>query len=404
MELLKRALALIVGLAIAAGVAESFIRVVAIVRYDVKYLATADVNKIPTEHASSFEDFLGEFKVHLVPHRIWQNYFANSLGFTDREFSIEKPKGTMRIMGLGDSFLYGMVAYPQNVLTLVGASLRAECPGESFETMNFGIPATGVWEYRLMHKFAAPIYKPGMVVTHFYMGNDGPDLVFEAAARGVRGRIKSVLKTSYAWNYLFNSIKVLRSATSASTAPASGPAPAHGGERVTDRPDFTDNEFTSLTKQDFAKAEAAELGRLYRGGKSVSPAEVWKDTIGVLDMLRTEVIASTGRAPILVLYPSALQVYPERFAAARRALVMRHPSVDPADFDPLFPNGVVKEYCRRAGLSCYDVTDAMLAAAAENHEPLYLPQDTHWGVRGNRVAAAAEAAFLRQELCINVKR
>jgi hypothetical protein len=51
MELLKRALALIVGLAIAAGVAESFIRVVAIVRYDVKYLATADVNKIPTEHA-----------------------------------------------------------------------------------------------------------------------------------------------------------------------------------------------------------------------------------------------------------------------------------------------------------------------------------------------------------------
>ena len=373
MELLKRALALIVGLAIAAGVAESFIRVVAIVRYDVKYLATADVNKIPTEHASSFEDFLGEFKVHLVPHRIWQNYFANSLGFTDREFSIEKPKGTMRIMGLGDSFLYGMVAYPQNVLTLVGASLRAECPGESFETMNFGIPATGVWEYRLMHKFAAPIYKPGMVVTHFYMGNDGPDLVLEAAARGVRGRIKSVLK-SYAWNYLFNSIKVLRSATSASTAPASGPASAHGGERVTDRPGFTDNEFTSLTKQDFAKAEAAELGRLYRGGKSVSPAEVWKDTIGVLDMLRTEVIASTGRAPILVLYPSALQVYPERFAAARRALVMRHPSVDPADFDPLFPNGVVKEYCRRAGLSCYDVTDAMLAAAAENHEPLYLPR------------------------------
>ncbi|HVQ81747.1 MAG TPA: hypothetical protein VMS82_17705 [Pseudolabrys sp.] len=105
-----------------------------------------------------------------------------------------------------------------------------------------------------------------------------------------------------------------------------------------------------------------------------------------------------------MLYPSALQVYPERFAAARRALVMRHPSVDPADFDPLFPNGVVKEYCRRAGLSCYDVTDAMIAAAAENHEPLYLPQDTHWGVRGNRVAAAAEAAFLRQELCINVKR
>ncbi len=164
MELLKRTLALIVGLAIAAGLAESFIRVVAIVRYDVKYLATAGVNKIPTEHASSFEDFLGEFKGRLIPHWNKWNYFDNSLGFTDREFSIEKPKGTRRIMGLGDSYLYGIVPYPQNVLTLVGASLRAECPGENFETMNFGVTATGVWEYRLMHEFAAPIYKPDIVV------------------------------------------------------------------------------------------------------------------------------------------------------------------------------------------------------------------------------------------------
>jgi hypothetical protein len=41
----------------------------------------------------------------------------------------------------------------------------------------------------------------------------------------------------------------------------------------------------------------------------------------------------------------------------------------------------------------------MIAAAAESGEPLYLPRDTHWNVRGNRVAAAAEAALLRQELC-----
>jgi hypothetical protein len=395
MELLKQTLALVIGLSIAAVLAESFIRVVASVRPDVKYLATAGVNKIPTERASSFEGFLGEFKEHLVPHRIWRNYFANSLGFIDREFSIEKPKGTRRIMSLGDSFLYGLVAYPQNVLTLVDASLRAECPGENFEIMNFGIPATGVWEYRLVHKFAASLYKPDIVVIHFYMGNDGPDLM----PQGLRGVLSSALRTSYAWNYLFNSITVLRHQdTPAASAPTGGTRPPRGGERTTDGPDFTDDEFTSLTKQESAQADSAEMWRLYRG--SPAEADVWQDdTIDVLDMLRTEVIASTGRAPILVLYPSALQVYPERFAAARRALLMRFPSVDPADFDPTFPNDVIKEYCRQARLSCYDLTPAMIAATAESHQPLYLPQDTHWGVHGNRVAAAAETAFLRQELC-----
>jgi len=44
-------------------------------------------------------------------------------------------------------------------------------------------------------------------------------------------------------------------------------------------------------------------------------------------------------------------------------------------------------------------TSAAARSAGESPEPLYRPRDTHWNVRGNRVAAAAEAAFLRQELC-----
>jgi hypothetical protein len=43
----------------------------------------------------------------------------------------------------------------------------------------------------------------------------------------------------------------------------------------------------------------------------------------------------------------------------------------------------------------------MVDAARESTDPLYLPRDTHWNVRGNRVAAAAEATFLRHGLCKN---
>jgi hypothetical protein len=112
------------------------------------------------------------------------------------------------------------------------------------------------------------------------------------------------------------------------------------------------------------------------------------------------VIASTGRGPIIVLYPSVIQVYPEIFEVTKRAVEKQHVNIDPSDFDPTFPNRVLLEKCLRANLSCYDVTSAMINAAAEKPDPLYyLPRDGHWNVRGNRVAAAAEAAFLQEALC-----
>ncbi len=57
--------------------AGNFVRATAVVRPDVKYLATTGVDNIQAT-PPSFDDFLGEFKVHPIPHRIWRNYYANS--------------------------------------------------------------------------------------------------------------------------------------------------------------------------------------------------------------------------------------------------------------------------------------------------------------------------------------
>jgi hypothetical protein len=110
-KLVNWGLLLAISLTVALVSAEIFVRVAANIWFDVKYLATAGVGNMPRAYAS-LEDFLGEFRVRvqLAPHRIWNNYYANSLGFTGREFSVAKPVDTRRIMALGDSFLYGMVA------------------------------------------------------------------------------------------------------------------------------------------------------------------------------------------------------------------------------------------------------------------------------------------------------
>ena len=55
--------------------------------------------------------------------------------------------------------------------------------------------------------------------------------------------------------------------------------------------------------------------------------------------------------------------------------------------------------CREKGIPCLDVTDALVKASQESPAPLYKKRDTHWTVRGNRVAAEAEAASLAPLVC-----
>jgi hypothetical protein len=82
--------------------AELMIRIAARFSIDVRYLVTGRDAK--PQSYSSLAEFLAEFRAQIVPHRNWNNYYANALGFTDREFSSDKPSGTFRVMALGDSF------------------------------------------------------------------------------------------------------------------------------------------------------------------------------------------------------------------------------------------------------------------------------------------------------------
>jgi hypothetical protein len=53
--------------------------------------------------------------------------------------------------------------------------------------------------------------------------------------------------------------------------------------------------------------------------------------------------------------------------------------------------------CRDEGITCLDLLPALRAvpALADGDRHLYLRRDTHWNVRGNAVAGAELAAFLR---------
>ena len=63
-------------------------------------------------------------------------------------------------MGSGDSFTFGTVSYPENVLKIVQDSFNRHCSGRKIEIMNFSLPSAGVSEYRLVHMYEAPATSP----------------------------------------------------------------------------------------------------------------------------------------------------------------------------------------------------------------------------------------------------
>ncbi len=67
---------------------------------------------------------------------------TNSAGMrSDVEFAVEKPAGTLRVVGIGDSGMFGWnVEQNEDYFTVLGRLLNARGDGRRYETINLGVP------------------------------------------------------------------------------------------------------------------------------------------------------------------------------------------------------------------------------------------------------------------------
>ena len=322
-----------------------------------------------------------------------------------------KPAGRYRIMAVGDSFTYGLVPYPQNVMTLLEASLRAACPDRDLDLLNFGIGGTNATDYRTIIELGYATYQPDLVLVNFYAGNDGPDLYHRDGEGGSR---RSLLRHSYLWNYVRNVLVVRRSVPDAGALAASvqGPAPAgpaaderpRGGQ-VVDPGHRLQDDAPALVgpifdEKVFAGLLAVELGRFYVPPDAGAIGRAWERPLAQLEAARAHVAGHGGRLAI-TLYPSVLQVDARLRTETVGHLRSRRPDAEigPDGIDPRLPNRILLAYCREHGVPCFDLTPAFERANQESVEPLYKARELHWTPRGNRVAAEAQARDLAPLVC-----
>jgi hypothetical protein len=398
--------ALALGVVAALAVGEGLVRLAARWSPAVRDLAVPR-DRRGSRPFASLAAYLASQPTQVVPHRDWFNYWSNALGLNDEEFEVPKPPGRFRVLALGDSFTFGLVPYPDNVMTVLEARLRAACPGRDLDVLNFGIGGAGVRDYHVIVRLGLATYDPDLVLVNFYAGNDGPDL-YRLVHEG--SRLRAVLNGSRLWTLARSALRLwrgvhdldaVRAPPAARASPGRAPrggTPVDPSRPASERdPALTGPTFTEAA---FAAIQAEELRRLYRPEDPGVVERAWRPVFAELEAIRTEV-RRQGRHLALAVYPSALQVYPAQRAALVDTLRRRprYAALSATALDPWLPNRQLAAYCQRAALPCIDLTPVFVQAGLGPGEPLYKTRDTHWTIRGNRLAAEAEGAFLAGLVC-----
>ena len=133
----------------------------------------------------------------------------NSAGYRDIEHSIFKPASKYRILGLGDSYLYGQgVKFDDICLTKLGKILQKSLLNQ-VEVINTGISGYNTGNERDLLINRGLNYKPDMVIVHFVLNDveqdlskSGPKVEFFNDYLSIYQKCDTLSRYSYLWGWI----------------------------------------------------------------------------------------------------------------------------------------------------------------------------------------------------------
>jgi hypothetical protein len=131
--------------------------------------------------SSPFPDRVYELKANLSGVFLGKPFSLNSFGMRDREYTFEKPPGVFRIVGLGDSIMFGWgVEQSQAYLKLAEMELNQRSgAARRFEVLNFGVPGYNTTMEVATLEHLGLKFNPDLVVIHFVNNDFGVPLFME---------------------------------------------------------------------------------------------------------------------------------------------------------------------------------------------------------------------------------
>lgn len=313
-------------------------------------------------HDTSYNRWRGK------PHAEDYDFQLNSQGFKDIEYRQNKEKSTYRIIGLGDSFAFGVVPYKYNYLTLIEAKLNQDT-NQKIELINMGISGIGPRDYLALLVNEGLALNPDMVLLSFYIGNDFLD-------NRISEKNRRILKEndSYVISFFRSLIEI--------HSKYQGNIYHENPEYKDDMATFSDDIYLQMLKE-------KSYIFIERPAEPEYFQKLFNDVLA--DLLKIKEICDYKNIKlVVVLIPDELQI-----DSKLQAKVAQNFPVSLDIFDFALPNKLLSQEFEKYNINYIDVLDEFQAAASQKH--LYKPNNTHWNISGNQLAAEAVTNYLQAE-------
>jgi lysophospholipase L1-like esterase len=331
---------------------------------------------------------------------------TNSLGFRDREFSLEK-SAAFRVEAIGDSFTYGWgVNLDDSWPKVMEADLRKR--GVDVEIANLGSPGASPVEYADIAEKAVPLLKPDLLVVAILQGDDLEQL--RQKAKTVREKPtlrKSVglLTTRLVHRLYPNFSDLLRNLGSKDETQNVSETWRHQAQQILSN--FNDDERDRYGRMD------AEVRRAFEGGglnpwvvhSAIKHPDYWMQTFDInqpevqklIDEManqlrRIKKAADQYQAKVLVVsIPMGIYVNHEAFDREKHFGFLLDKAMLASDSQ----DRAIEMAAEKAGLPFFSKTDQF-----RKHEdaPFFFKLDGHLDVAGHRFYADQLTPIIAAEL------
>ncbi len=320
----------------------------------------------------------------------------NSQGWHDRERSLKKTRGVLRIAVLGDSFVEAFhVSWENSLCQVIGGDLikrlAVDSQHDPVEVLNFGVSGYGTAQELLAYRHCVRHYSPDLVVLAVFTGND----IRENSRALERERTRPFFvchENRLEEDDSFLASPQYRQLTSRRTRFI---------QHILDASYLA--QFAYEYKSRFVQAmhpAGNNPGGLNDGVYLEPHDEAWSDAWRVTEALIAkldEEVKADGSRLLVVTLSNPIQVHPDCALRARLAASL------------FYPDDRIEEFCRRNHIAELSLVRPLQRLADREHLFLHGFSNTtlgcgHWNENGHRCAGELISEYIHQNILPQLRR
>lgn len=323
----------------------------------------------------NLEDLQKNVPCPLRPTTKVNGFAINQKGFYTPDYQEEKPQDTLRIGFVGDSFLIGVVPYPQNFVNIIQGKMQEAVGDPKVEVINWGLPCLGPQYEEKILEVEGFKTRPDWLVWMFFVGNDFTDELVP----GEKLPLPNLLaKNFYTLRLVRNFQKTLLG--------------LQLNREVVQGNGSYDETKPTFPHDQYLKIQAEKLNLF---SPQTFPYQSWQDIQQTLLKFKNDCSINQTKC-LVVMIPDENQVNSKLLDE-----VAQSQKIDPQKLEIDYPQKLLVEFLSQNAFQYLDLLPVLQNEG--KNKPLYHPADTHWNIAGNQLAAEEIFKKLENDLLSSPK-